>query len=67
MEAQFLIDDKTHEQCASGSISENAAFKMKVDAIRKTLGIDSMEDIELLVDTFYQFDKKPRGMNETMD
>lgn len=67
MEAQFLIDDKTHEQCASNQISDNAAFKMKVDAIRKTLGIDSMEDIELLVDTFYQFDKKPRGVNETME
>ncbi len=26
-----------------------------------------MEDIELLVDTFYQFDKRPRGVNETME
>lgn len=66
LEAQFLIDDKTQEQCASGAVSENQAFKMQVDAIRKTLGIDSMEDIELLVDTFYQFDVKG-GRNETME
>ena len=35
---------------------------MQVDAIRKTLGIDSMEDIELLVNTFYEFDNRAQAM-----
>jgi len=31
-----------------------------IDSIRKSLGIDSMEDVELLVESFYQFGEKKR-------
>lgn len=34
-----------------------------IDSIRKSLGIDSMEDVELLVQTFYEFgDKKKKRL-----
>ena len=36
-----------------------------IDSIRKSLGIDSMDDVELLVETFYQFgDKKRKKLAE---
>ena len=28
-----------------------------IDSIRKSLGIESMDDVQLLVDTFYEFGK----------
>ena len=31
-----------------------------IDSIRKSLGIDSMDDVELLVNTFYEFGEKKR-------
>ena len=31
-----------------------------IDSIRKSLAIDSMEDVQLLVDTFYEFGPKKR-------
>ncbi len=30
-------------------------FTISIDSIRKSLGIDSMDDVELLVTTFYEF------------
>lgn len=30
-------------------------FLVLIDSCRKSLGIESMEDVELLVDTFYEF------------
>jgi len=30
-------------------------FSIKIDSIRKSLGIDNMDDVELLVLTFYEF------------
>lgn len=36
-----------------------------IDSIRKSLGIESMEDVEMLVDTFYEFgDKKKARLAE---
>jgi len=31
-----------------------------IDSIRKSLGIDSMEDVELLVETFYNYGEKKK-------
>jgi hypothetical protein len=30
-------------------------FTIQIDSIRKSLGIDNMDDVELLVLTFYEF------------
>jgi hypothetical protein len=36
-----------------------------IDSIRKSLGIESMEDVEMLVDTFYEFNtQKKKRMEE---
>ena len=40
-------------------------FLVLIDSCRKSLGIESMEDVELLVDTFYEFgDKKKKRLEE---
>ena len=31
-------------------------FSIKIDSIRKSLGIENMEDVQLLVDIFYSFE-----------
>lgn len=51
--APYLVDDKSYERCESKSNKEQ--FAIKIDAIRKTLDIDSMEDVHLLVDELYKF------------
>jgi hypothetical protein len=51
--APFLVDDKSYEKCEGKSNKEQ--FAIKIDAIRKSLDIDSMEDVHLLVDVLYQF------------
>jgi hypothetical protein len=33
-------------------------FRIKIDSVRKSLGIDNMDDVDLLVDTFYNFEAK---------
>ena len=40
-----------------------------IDSIRKSLGIEAMEDVQLLVDTFYEFGpkKRERLANEELD
>lgn len=50
-EAPFLIDDKAFEKCEGKSLKEQ--FAIQIDSIRKALGIDQMETVELLVETFY--------------
>ena len=38
---------------------------IKIDSIRKSLGIESMDDVQLLVETFYEFGpKKKKKMAE---
>lgn len=51
-ECGFLVEDKVKDQ--SRDKSEKECLTMKIDSIRKTLGIETMEDVELLVNTFYQ-------------
>ena len=55
-EAPFLIDDKALERCVDASPKE--ALKLKIDSVRKSLGIDSMPDVELLVDELYKYQSK---------
>ena len=51
--APYLVDDKSYERCEKKSSKEQ--FAIKIDAIRKSLDIDSMEDVHLLVDELYKF------------
>ena len=55
-EAEYLIDDRSLERCEGVSLKEQ--FSIKIDSIRKSLGIDNMEDVDLLVDTIYGYEAK---------
>lgn len=52
-ELPFLIEKKVLKECEGKS--EKEIFTLKIDAIRKSLEINSMEDVELLVQTFYDW------------
>jgi hypothetical protein len=49
-----LIDDRSFERCEHASAKEQ--FSIKIDSIRKSLGIENMDDVNLLVDTFCEFE-----------
>ena len=53
-EAPFLIDDICFEKAEGKTLKEQ--FALYVDSIRKALGIGTMEDVDLLVDVFYDFE-----------
>lgn len=57
-EADFLVDDKSLQLCEGKSSKEQ--FLIQIDSIRKSLSIDSMADVELLVTTFYEFGERKR-------
>ena len=57
-EASFLIDEKAY-QLSEGKTQKDQFLSM-IDSIRKSLGIESMEDVQLLVDTFYEFGPKKK-------
>jgi len=40
--------------------SQKDQFLIMIDSIRKSLNIESMDDVELLVNTFYEFGPKKR-------
>ena len=62
-EAAYLIDDKAVQMCEGKSPKEK--FLILIDSCRKSLNIDSMDDVELLVETFYEFgDKKKKRLIE---
>lgn len=52
-ECPFLIDDKAWTESQGKAVREQ--FTIQIDSIRKSLGIDNMDDVELLVTTFYEF------------
>lgn len=52
-ECPFLIDDKAYAESQNKPTKEQ--FTIQIDSIRKSLGIDNMDDVELLVLTFYEF------------
>lgn len=51
-EASFLIEDKIKDQCIG--LPEKEQLTLKIDSIRKTLGVEVMEDVQNLVSLFYQ-------------
>lgn len=55
-EAEYLIDDRSLEKCRT--LPPKQQFAIKIDSIRKSLGIENMEDVELLVDVLYEFEPK---------
>ena len=58
-EVPFLIDDKVLQECEGKNKKEQ--FTLKIDGIRKSLDIDNMEDVELLVQTFYDFSARHKA------
>lgn len=52
-ECPFLIDDKAWQESQNKNVKDQ--FTIQIDSIRKSLGIDNMDDVELLVQTFYEF------------
>ena len=50
-----MIDDKAVERCEGKSLKEQ--FSIKIDSIRKSLGIEQMQDVSLLVDTMYDYQR----------
>ena len=63
-EATYLIEDKAFQMCEGKSDKDK--FLILIDSIRKNLGIESMDDVTLLVNTFYDFGerKKKRDKEE---
>ena len=57
-ECPFLIDDKAYAESEGKPVKEQ--FTIQIDSIRKSLGIDNMDDVELLVLTFYDFADRQR-------
>lgn len=55
-EAPYLIDDKTFEKCEGKPVKEQ--FSLQIDGVRKALGIDTMEDVQILVECFYNYEAK---------
>jgi len=55
-DAEYLIDDRSFERSANASKKEE--FSIKIDSIRKSLGIEEMRDVDLLVKIFYEFEDK---------
>jgi hypothetical protein len=55
-EAEYLIDDRSFERCEGKSLKEQ--FAIKIDSIRKSLGIDNMSDVDLLVDSIYGYEAR---------
>lgn len=58
-ECPFLIDDKAFTESDGKSVKDQ--FTIQIDSIRKSLGIDNMDDVELLVLTFYEFAEHQRN------
>ena len=52
-QAPYLIDDKAIERCIGVDAKEQ--MKIKIDSVRKSLGIEDMADVELLVDVLYKY------------
>lgn len=63
-EMPFLIDKKILAQCEGKTPKE--IFTIKIDSVRKALDIETMDDIELLVTTFYDWSaqKKAEAANQ---
>lgn len=58
-EMPFLVDKKVLAQCEGKTQKE--IFTIKIDCVRKALDIETMEDIELLVKTFYKWSERKKA------
>jgi hypothetical protein len=54
-EAEYLVDDKALEKCKTQAKSKKDEFHIKIDSIRKSLGIDELKYVDLLVEVFYGY------------
>ena len=61
-EAPYLIDDKASERCQTVDAKES--LKIRIDSVRKSLGIEDMADVELLVDVLYRHQEKHEKLLE---
>ncbi len=61
-EGAFLIEEKVLLEISEGNISDKEAYILMVDSLRKSLSLDSMEDIELLVNTFADYSLNDRPL-----
>jgi hypothetical protein len=61
-EAPYLIDDKASERCQGVDAKES--LKIRIDSVRKSLGIEDMADVELLVDVLYRHQEKHEKLLE---
>jgi len=52
-EAAFLIEEKLEESIALGTVNETEAFDLRNNSILQSLGITSVDHMELLIDFFY--------------
>jgi dynein regulatory complex protein 1 len=50
-ECSFLLEDKVIDQCIGKTPNEQ--LTLKIDSVRRSLGVETMADIELLVNLFY--------------
>ena len=50
-EAGYLIYDRSYERCQGKILKEQ--FAIKIEGICKSLGIDNMSDVNLLVDCLF--------------
>lgn len=57
-EACFLLEDKIKDQL--NTLSDREQLTLKIDSIRKTLGVETMEDVQTLVNLFYQHSANQR-------
>ena len=57
-EASYLIDEKAI--LMSEGKSKKDRLLIMIDSIRKSLNIESMEHVQLLVTTFYEFGEKKK-------
>ena len=61
-EAPYLIDEKAI--ISSEGKSKKDRLLIMIDSIRKSLNIESMDHVNLLVNTFYNYGEKKRKMKE---
>jgi dynein regulatory complex protein 1 len=59
-EASYLLEDKVKDMLIG--LSEKEQLTLKIDSIRKTLGIETMDDVQNLVNLFYQHSANQKDM-----
>lgn len=60
-ECAFLLEDKVKDHCIGLPTSEQ--FTLQIDSIRKTVGVETMEDVQELVRVFYAHSTEEGELN----